>query len=266
MANAMPIPIAIINESSVVSDQEVQAVMAGLQTQVSRDFAPVWGTDALLTFVPSGSAPPKGSWWLVVLDNSDQAGALGYHDLTPDGLPLGKVFAATDLQYNLKWSVTASHELLEMLGDPYINLAATVEPGRNGSVMTLYAYEVCDACESDSYGYDINSVTVSDFVYPSWFESFWQKGGTQFDFQNRIQKPFELLPGGYISVYDVASGQGWSQLTAEKSPPSYAARPHVGSRREKRRTPRNHWMNSTAKSSVAPKGVRKARVVFANQP
>ena len=29
---------------------------------------------------------PAGSWWVVFLDNSDQAGALAYHDLTNEGL------------------------------------------------------------------------------------------------------------------------------------------------------------------------------------
>jgi hypothetical protein len=242
-----PIEIAIINESTVVSDADVQAATDALQMQVTRDFAPAWGVNAKLSFVPTGQSPPTGVWWLTVLDNSDQAGALGYHDVTPDGLPLGKVFAATDLQYGSKWTVTASHELLEMLGDPNINLAATQEPGRHGGVMTLYAYEVCDACEGDQFGYDINGLTMSDFVYPSWFESFRSANSTKFDFQGQISKPFELLAGGYISVYDVESGQGWSQLTAEKGAMIYAARPHVGSRRERRRIARNCWMHSVVK-------------------
>jgi len=246
--SAAPIHVAIINESTVVPDNEVAAATAALQIQVTRDFAPVWGIDAKLTFIPTGQKPPAGIWWLVVLDNTDQAGALGYHDITSDGLPLGKVFVATDLQYGLKWTVTASHELLEMLGDPNINLAATQEPGRNGGIMTLYAYEVCDACEADGYGYDIDGVTLSDFVYPSWFESFRAANSTKFDFQGEISEPFELLPGGYISVYDVESGQGWSQLTAEKGPMTYAARPHVGSRRERRRITRNCWMKSDVKA------------------
>lgn len=257
------VQIAIINESTVVPDADVQAAVQALQIQVSRDFAPIWGIDATLSFFPAGSALPATSWWLAVLDNSDQAGALGYHDLTTTGLPLGKAFAATDLQYNLRWSVTASHELLEMLGDPYINLAAAIEPGRNGAVMTLYAYEVCDACEADEFGYDIEGVTLSDFVYPAWFESFWGTGGTRFDFQDRIQNPFELLPGGYISVYDVESGQGWTQLTADKGPMRYAMRPHVGSRRERRRIPRGDWMKSRPVTAKERSGVRMARLSFA---
>lgn len=236
------IKIAVINSSTVLSDTDVQAAVPALQTQVHRDFAPVWGTDADLTFVAQNGTPPDGYWWLVVLDNSDQAGALGYHDLTPQGLPLGKIFAATDQQYGEQWTVTASHELLEMLGDPDINLTAFVQS--SDTVGVLYAYEVCDACEADAIAYQINGVLVSDFVYPAWFESFRQQGSTQFDFQKQITQPFQLLPGGYIGVYNVTAGGGWTQITAQGTPAEYRARPRVGSRRERRRTPRDRWLRS----------------------
>lgn len=242
--------IAVINASTTLSDQEVQVAVPALQKQVSRDFAPAWGIDATLSFVPTGGSPAAGSWWLTILDNSDQAGALGYHDLTPAGLPVGKVFAATDANYGLSWTVTASHELLEMLGDPDINLTAFVQP--DATTGRLYAYEVCDACEDDSLGYQIDGVTVSDFVYPAWFESFRAKGSTQFDHRSRIDTPFQLLPGGYIGVFDVSAGTGWTQLTADKSP-RYASRPHVGSRRERRRTPREQWLRSTPET-LTPAG------------
>jgi hypothetical protein len=57
----------------------------------------------------------------------------------------------------------------------------------------LYAYEVCDACEDDSFGYQIDNILLSDFVYPSWFESFRAEGSTQFDRMNTIQAPLQLL-------------------------------------------------------------------------
>jgi hypothetical protein len=242
----MAIEIALMNASKVLSDDEVAKPLKALQTQVSRDFATVWGVDATLTFYAQGKAPRSGSWWLVVLDNSDQAGALGYHDLTTEGLPLGKVFAASDKQSGLQWTVTASHELLEMLVDPDINLTAFVEDpsGRGGR---LYAYEVCDACEADEFGYEVNGVLVSDFVYPAWFESFRTKGATQFDKQAKIEQPFQLLKGGYIGIYDVTSGSGWQQITAQLGPRHRRVRPPVGSRRERRRTPKHDWQRSTVK-------------------
>jgi hypothetical protein len=237
-----PIQVAVVNASTVLSDNDVQTALPALQTQVHRDFAPAWGIDADLTFVPKGAQPLPTAWQLVILDNSDQAGALGYHDVTAQGLPLGKVFAGTDRQYGLQWTVTASHELLEMLADPEINLTVFVQP--TASRGTLYAYEVCDACEADEFGYRINNTLVSDFVYPAWFETFRQPGSTQFDYGKHIQKPLALLPGGYIGVFDVTRGTGWHQLTAEEGPVLYRMRPYVGSRRERRRTPRDQWLHS----------------------
>ena len=110
MAN---IQISLMNRSTVLTDDQVQAALPALQTQVHRDFAPVWGTDADLTFVATNANPAPGTWWLTVFDNSDVADALGYHDLTPDGLPIGKVFAGSDIQFGQSWTVTASHELLD---------------------------------------------------------------------------------------------------------------------------------------------------------
>jgi hypothetical protein len=245
------IQVAVINASTVLEDAAVDAAVPALQIQVHRDFAPVWGIDADLTFVPRNAPPPAGAWWLVVLDTSDRAGALGYHDLTNEGLPLGKVFAASDLQSGQKWTVTASHELLEMLGDPNINLTVFAQPADTGG--TLYAYEVCDACEADEFGYGIDGTTVSDFVYPAWFEFFRQPGSTQFDYGQQINQPLGLLWDGYIGTFDVASGTGWHQKTAEGSAFTFAMRPPVGSRRERRRTPRNQWLPGQAKFSGDPR-------------
>jgi hypothetical protein len=237
------INISVINECSVLPDAVIQAAVTDLQTQVSRDFAAAWGIDAKLEFIPKGSKPDPASWWLIILDNSDQAGALGYHDVTDQGLPLGKVFAGTDLQYGTSWTVTASHELLEMLGDPDVNLTVFVETGPHSG--TLFAYEVCDACEDDSLGYTIGSTLVSDFVFPSWFETFRTSG--PFDQAGQVSKPLQLLPGGYIGAYNVRRGGGWTQITAEEAPSSYASRARVGSRRERRRTPRAEWLRSRAR-------------------
>jgi hypothetical protein len=236
------IKIAVINESHDLSDRDVVPVVAALQRQVSEHFAPAWGVPADLRFLAVGQPPRPGEWWIVVLDNADQAGALGYHDVTDEGLPLGKVFARTTRLMGGHWSVTASHELLEMLGDPEINLTVFVQD-HSHPTGRLYAYEVCDACEDDSFGYEIDGVIVSDFVYPAWFESFRKPNSTKFDFRAQMHKPFELLKGGYIGYFDVTGGSGWQQETRDARY-AYAARPRVGSRRERRRTPREQWQVS----------------------
>jgi len=240
--------ISVINESTVLADADVVPVVAALQKQVTNDFGPVWATDAELTIVPKGDQPQAGSWWLVLLDDSDQANALGYHDLTTEGLPIGKVFAASDLKAGTSWTVTASHELLEMLGDPNINLTVFVQSTDTAGV--LYAYEVCDACEDDSLGYQIDNILVSDFVYPTWFEDFRAEGSTQFDRMNKIQTPFQLLVNGYIGIFNVTAGSGWQQKTAEKRSTNMLHRGAVGTRRERRTVPHDQWVNSLPQRKI----------------
>ena len=242
------IQISVINESTVLADADVAPVVAVLQKQVTNDFLPAWGTDAELTMVAKGDQPASGSWWLVLLDDSDQANALGYHDLTTEGLPIGKVFAASDLKAGTSWTVTASHELLEMLGDPNINLTVFVQ--NTNTAGTLYAYEVCDACEDDSLGYQIDNVLLSDFVYPSWFESFRTEGSTQFDRMGKINTPFQLLVNGYIGTYNVSAGSGWQQQTAEKRATNVLYRGAVGTRRERRTIPHDQWINSLPQRKI----------------
>jgi hypothetical protein len=241
--NMANIKVAIINATSILSDSDIESVIQPLQKQVTRDFAPPWGVEADLVFVAKASNPPAGAWWLSILDDSDQADALGYHDLTAEGLPLGKVFANTDKKAGLNWTVTASHELLEMLADPDINLYAFIQTG--GNTGKFYAYEVCDPCELDQQGYEIDGVQVSDFVYPAWFEGFRKTGSTNFDHKGLIDQPFKLLSGGYGVVMEIPSGLGWYQIDG---PQPQGAEPRrqragVGSRRERRMT-RGQWRRS----------------------
>ena len=247
------IEIAIINVSTVVSDAEVKRMVDAIQVQVDRDWNPVWGIPAKLHALPHGQNPPATMWWMGMFDTADQAGALGYHDLTTAGLPIGKVFAKTTLDAHDLVSVTLSHEVLEMLADPDINLI--VQKGARG-----YSYEVCDAVEDDSLGYDIGGVRVSDFVYPQYFETFWKKGATKFDHRGHLGGPLPALThGGYMSYLDFATGR-WNQISARlddtnaslrNADPAlaralYKERPHVGSRRYRRGLPPATWLVSSA--------------------
>ena len=199
--------IAITNASTCLTDAQVAAAIPALQRQVTVDFRAYWDVDCQLTFLPRGAASPDGWWQISVTDNPDQAGALGYHELTSRGTPLGKVFAGLDLQSGGSWTVTLSHELLEMLADPWINWCAQGTDGK------IYALEVCDAVEADKLGYEIDGVLVSTSSLPSWFEP---THADRVDFKRRIAKPLELAAGGYISVLD--AGGGWTQIAAQGEP------------------------------------------------
>ena len=109
---------------------------------------------------------------------------------------------------------------------------------------------MCDPCQDDSLGYDIGGVTVCDFVYPAYFQSFRPPGSTRFDHQGKLQKPVPaVLDGGYISAFDMNGSTGWHQETAAALDPASSRaliRGRTSSRRERRRMPRSDWVTSTA--------------------
>jgi len=182
--------IACFNRATVGLGVDLDALLAAMQKFVDKYFAPVWGTPAKLV---KSSGFVKGTWAMVFLDNADAPGALAYHALTPDGLPVSKVFVKTTLDNGDKVSVSASHELAEMLADPAINLYST---GPNPKAQ--YAYETADPVEALSF--KVNRIPMSDFVYPSYFEAFRKPGSTKFDYLGKVKRPFQILSGGYQIV------------------------------------------------------------------
>ncbi len=122
-------------------------------------------------------------------------------------------------------SVSASHELVEMLVDPAINLMTT---GPNPKI--IYAYESADPVEALSF--DVNGIQMSDFIYPAYFEDFHKPGSVQFDHLDKVKKPFEILSGGYQIIFK--NGK-WSQVFgSEAKKKSFAHEDRRGHRSEQR--------------------------------
>jgi hypothetical protein len=132
----------------------------------------------------------------VFLDDPDEPEAAGYHDITKDGFPLSKVFVIPAQKSDGNVTVTACHELCEMLVDPTANMWC------DGPRNTLWGYEVCDACEEETF--KVDGVEMSDFVYPAFFEKFRLEHPirlrTRYDYCNKITRPFQLLAGGYAEI------------------------------------------------------------------
>jgi hypothetical protein len=218
--------IAVINESTAMGDTDAQKMLPAFTQQWNSDLRPVWGVDeATFTFVPRGQQPAAGAWWMVFLDDSDQANALAYHDLTNEGLPISKVFVKTILADNASVSVGATHEMCEMAVDPWLNSAYQDLQG------VFWAGEICDPVEDDHYGYKIGGVLVTDFVTPNWFGH--QHAQTQIDLKGHAATAFEVLSGGYAQKFDPQLG--WQQVTGSAAKHSKMAAHAVdGSRRERR--------------------------------
>jgi hypothetical protein len=239
MIRAMDAPIAVIDQSTLAGEGEVAKVVAALATQVSRDWAPRWFSAGAL-FVSTPEKVPTEAWQLVILDDSDQADALGYHELSNSGTPLGKVFVRSVRQSGGIWSVAASHELLEMLADPDINLAAEGYDPDDPETAAFYAYEVCDPVEGDVYA--IDGVQVSDFVTPEYFEID-PPPESRFDHLGLLTAPFTLRPGGYMSVLPIGKSARWKQIFGDAAP-ALRVEAKPGGRRSRRMLPRRQWRRS----------------------
>jgi hypothetical protein len=218
--------IVCFNKATTPLGVNFDALIKAMQKYVDGFIAPIWGTPATLV---KGTGYVKGAWAMVFLDNADSPGALAYHDLTPDGLPQSKVFVKTTLDNGDLVSVSASHELVEMLVDPAINLMSTGPDSK-----TIYAYESADPVEALSF--PVNGIPMSDFVYPSYFEVFHKSGSVRFDQLNKVKRPFQILSGGYQIIFK--NGK-WSQVFASAAKKKHFAKEdRRGHRSEQRKV--NH--------------------------
>ncbi|MGZ5874028.1 MAG: hypothetical protein ACXWKP_18155 [Bradyrhizobium sp.] len=184
-----PVRIACINKAETGLGVPLAQLTAALQKCYDEHFLPVWGYPVKLY---NTDKPKPSDWQFIYFDTADQAGALGYHDLTEKGQPISKIFVKTTLDDHQLVSVTACHELFEMVIDPIANLWA------QATNRTEYAYEMCDPVEEDTF--KVNGIEMSNFLHPAWFEPFKHPPGTKFDHLGLLKKPFSMTKGGYMII------------------------------------------------------------------
>ena len=109
--------ISIVNDSETVTDADLKRKLLALQKQITRDFEPVWGWGANLRFNAK-----KFDMQVIVKDTASEGGFLGFH--IKDGKPITYIFAKDDIADSGEYTSTLSHELLEMIADPNVNLYA----------------------------------------------------------------------------------------------------------------------------------------------
>src|SRR5215208_5152297 len=105
----LPVHIALVSWTRRTDPRDLSHVAAALQKQAIRDLAPIWNVAATVDVFPTLRSVPAGYWPVVIVD--DVKGAAGYHQ-DSHGQPYALV------EYSRSWSLTASHEVLEMLCDP----------------------------------------------------------------------------------------------------------------------------------------------------
>jgi hypothetical protein len=210
--------ISVINHTNgKIPDADLHVAIRAINRQIAEDFEPYWSLGAKLRLEGRSEKVPskldmldlRGDAIIYLWDKVDVDGALGYHDASARGIPYGFVF--TDLAKKLgePWSVTLSHEALELIADPEVNLLVMGPHPDNPRKTVFHWYEMSDAVQNETY--EIDHVKVSNFVLPLYFTGSDEPGGRN-DFLGTIRNgkalnSFGVNPGGYVGFFDPETGE-----------------------------------------------------------
>ncbi|MBV9703671.1 MAG: hypothetical protein JO163_13160 [Methylobacteriaceae bacterium] len=196
--------IGLASKSGSVDLPSLTKVASALSVQIARDLAPIWGCTGTVSVVADPDSIEPGIWPVYIVDDIG-ADAAGYHQ-TDHNQPYALVQAGDT------WSLTASHEVLEMLVDPSGNrlvasnaVAVIDNEVRDCPGKFEYLVEVADPSEDETSAYLIDDVLVADFYTPHYFDTT-ASVGVRYSFKGRIRRPREVLPNGYLSWFNPSSG------------------------------------------------------------
>ncbi len=195
--------LALISEVEGHDPSDVSRVAAALQRQATRDLGPIWEVSATVDAFPRLEDVPVGYWPMFVRNDIEHEGAEGIH-LDEHSQPYALI------TYSDSWSLTASHEMCEMLVDPGGNRLIPGQSPKSDQGRVAFLVEVCDPPEAAEFGYTVNDILVSDFYTPRFFDPVAVES-VRHSFTGAIKKPRDILPGGYISWIDPVSNRLWQE-------------------------------------------------------
>ena len=208
--------ISVINLSGGgVSDQELQRAIRAVNRQIEEDFQPYWGFGARLRLEGKSGhkkrsldqADMRGDAVLYVRDVARIRDAEGYHDANFAGIPYGFVFLELSRKLKEAWTITLSHEALELVADPEANLLVQGPHPKQPKRQVFHWFEMCDAVQTQWY--EIDGVPVSDFVLPLYFTPNREAGSRNnflgFTKRSQILHSFGVTPGGYVGYFNPAT-------------------------------------------------------------
>jgi hypothetical protein len=208
--------ISVINHTEgQIKDDELQVALRAINRQIQEDFASHWSLGGTLRLEGRSTTTPRkqepadmrGDAVLYLWSKTDVPGALGYHDANNRGIPYGFVFTELSQAVGESWTVTLSHEALELIGDSEVNLLVMGPHPAHPQQTVFHWYEMCDAVQAETYA--IDGIEVSNFVLPLYFTGGDELGGRN-DFLGRAHdgrtlNSFGVNPGGYVGFFNPAT-------------------------------------------------------------
>jgi hypothetical protein len=207
--------LALVSESQLVDVADVMRVAAALQKQASRDVAPIWDVSASVDPFAELADVPAGHWPMIIRDDIG-FNAAGIH-LDDNGQPFALISSSSDID---EWSLTASHETLEMLVDPFGNRLMAGDSPKLDQGRVNFLVEVCDPSESAAFAYSADGIVVSDFYTPNYFDPV-AAPGVRYSFTGAITEPRDVLRGGYLSWVDPETNIWWQEIWFNTPTPTF---------------------------------------------
>ncbi|HEY0522935.1 MAG TPA: hypothetical protein VGD08_06070 [Stellaceae bacterium] len=207
--------VALVAESQLINASDLTKVSAALQKQATRDLVQFWGIKATVDAFPRLEDVPVGYWPIVIMDNIGQD-AEGIH-LDKNNQPFALVTAREQVD---AWSLTASHEMIEMLVDPFGMRLTTSDSPKADQGRAQFLVEPCDPSEAAEFAYTANGILVSDFYSVRYFDPV-AAPGVRYSFTGAIREPRQVLRGGYLSWLDIASDTWWQEIWFSSSEPTF---------------------------------------------
>jgi hypothetical protein len=204
--------VALVPDDVDIDIKEILRVASALQKQATRDFGPIWDVKATVDGFATLQQVPLGYWPVMIMQ--DVQDAAGFHT-DKNGQPFAVVEAGDS------WSLTASHEVLEMLADPFGNRVVAGPSPKPGQGRVEFLVEVCDPSEDQEFAYTVNDVLVSDFYTPHYFDPVPHEG-VRYSFNSKVTKPREVLRGGYLSWHDLVGDHWWQETFFTGTKPKFS--------------------------------------------
>jgi hypothetical protein len=204
--------LALVSDTQKVSFSAVSRVGAALQKQATRDLAPIWQVKTTVDSFAKLEDVPVG-YWPIIVTEEDLGDAAGIHE-DKQGQPFALV------RFDKGWSLTASHECLEMLVDPFGNRLMAGQSPMEDQGRVEFLVEVCDPSEDTPFAYRVNGIVLSDFYTPNYFDPT-VVTGVRYSFTGAIKAPREVLRGGYISWHDPVSDHWFQEIFFSGPKPTF---------------------------------------------
>jgi hypothetical protein len=220
--------LTIANISSSIKQTDFEGVVKAIQTQIDNDFSPEWGGPHKLQStsldIANSPAPVDGETQAIIYvgeSSSDPTTGieqcLGYHFENHHDIPYGFIYLDVIQMYKQTWTVTLSHEALELLADPSADSYVPGPDPSGSNDLVQYCREVCDPVQGDTYL--VEGVAVSNFVTKKWFDLANTSAFT--NFTKLDLDPLTARPTGYFQYYK-------DNTLEEKDGPEFSAMRNAG--------------------------------------